>query len=321
MRECARPLTPLLRVVVAAALAWRCVLAAPAAGSSGHDPAAQTHDAGEGEHVDERRVFTVEDFARAGVRVLTAGPGEVDAALELPAEVRPNGDRVAHIAPRYSGIVREVRKYVGDPVRTGDVLAVVESDNLSTFEVRAALDGAVIEKHLTPGEAVGRDRPVFVIADLSSVWVDVSVPLSALPGVRVGLVVSIRAAHAGIESAGTVSYVTPVVDPTTRTATARVVLPNADRRWRPGTFATVTILSPVAAAVVIPHDAVQRIEERPTVFVVAGDRFEARPIVIGRAGRSTVEVTAGVRPGERYAAERSFLVKAELTKGQAGHHD
>lgn len=320
MRECARPRTPLFRVVVAAALAWRCVLAVPAAGSSEHDPAAQPH-AGDGEHAGERRVFTVEDFERAGVRVRTAGPGDVDAALEFPAEVRPNGDRLAHVAPRYSGIVREVRKYVGDSVRAGDVLALVESDSLSTFEVRAAFDGTVIEKHLTPGEAVGRDRSVFVIADLSSVWVDVSIPLSALPVVRVALAVGIRAAHAGLESAGTISYVTPVVDPTTRTATARVVLPNADGRWRPGTFATATILSPVAVAVAIPHDAVQRIDERPTVFVVAGDRFEARLIAIGRAGRSTVEVVSGIRPGERYAAERSFLVKAELTKGEAGHHD
>jgi len=271
------------------------------------------------EHEAEQRIFSVRDFENAGVRLLTAGAGDVDAAVELPGEVRPNGDRIAHLAPRFSGIVREVRRYVGDHVRAGDVLAVVESENLSTFEVRSAFDGTVIEKHITPGEAVTRDRPVYVVADLSTVWVDISIYHTAVTEVHVGQSVGIRAAQGKLDATGTISYVTPVVDPATRTATARIVLPNPDGRWRPGLFVTATILTPVRAATVIPHDAIQTVEGKPSVFVAEGERFEPREVVIGRMGRTNVEVISGLGAGERYAAERSFLVKAELTKGEAGH--
>jgi cobalt-zinc-cadmium efflux system membrane fusion protein len=278
------------------------------AGEPGHD---------DGDH--DHKAFSVEEFERAGVGLRVSGPGTVDAFIELPGEVRENGDRIAHLAPRYAGIVREVRKYVGDQVRSGDVLAIVESENLSTFEVQSAFDGVVLEKHITPGEAVTRERPVYVVADLSSVWVDISVYHTALPEVSVGRPVEIRAPHEQLATTGTVSYVTPVVDPATRTATARVVLRNPDGAWRPGMFVSASILTPVEGAIVIPHDAVQRVGGEPTVFVVVDAHFVPRGVRLGHAGRNNVEVLMGLRAGERYAADRSFLVKAELAKGEAGH--
>ena len=135
--------------------------------------AADEHEHDHDDH--DEKGFTVADFERSGVRLVTAGPGEIDLGVELPGEVRPNADRIAHVAARFPGIVREVRKHVGDTVKAGDVLAVVESEHLASFEVRAAFDGTVIDKHIAPGEAVDRDEPAFIIADLSTVWVTISV--------------------------------------------------------------------------------------------------------------------------------------------------
>lgn len=273
------------------------------------------------EHESEARSFSVEDFERAGVRLTTAGPGQVDLGIELPGEVRPNADRIAHIAPRFPGLVREVRKHIGDTVKAGDVLAIIESENLSPFELRAAFDGTVIDKHIAPGEAVTREEAAFIVADLSSVWVMVSVYQNALQQVRTGQPVRIVASHGGEEAEGRVSYVSPVVDQATRTATARVVLPNPDGAWRPGLFVTATVLNPVAAPVVIPRRAVQTYEGRSTVFVADDEHFSPRVVALGRVGRTRVEVTSGLAPGERIADERSFLVKADLAKGEAEHED
>jgi membrane fusion protein, heavy metal efflux system len=282
--------------------------------------AAQEHEH-DHEHDDhDEKAFTVADFERSGVRLATAGPGEIDLGVELPGEVRPNADRIAHVAARFPGIVREVRKHVGDAVKAGDVLAVVESEHLASFDVRAAFDGTVIDKHIAPGEAVDRDEPAFIIADLSTVWVTISVYQSALADVRIGQPVVIEASHGSLEATGRVAYISPVVDQATRTASARVVLPNPDGAWRPGVFVTATIFNPVAAAVAVPRRAVQTMDGRSVVFVAEGDRFTPHEVVLGRVGRTKTEIVSGLAPGDRVADERSFLVKAELAKGAAEHH-
>jgi cobalt-zinc-cadmium efflux system membrane fusion protein len=263
--------------------------------------------------------FSIPEFERFGVRLATAGPGTVDVGVELPAEVRPNADRIAHIAPRFAGVVREVRKRVGDRVRAGDVLALIESEHLSTFELKAAFDGVVVDKHVAPGEAVTREQPAFIVADLSTVWVSVSVYQAALPQVHVGQPVVVTASDGSTTATGTVSYVAPIVDQATRTAIARIELPNPDGAWRPGLFVTATVFDPAEAPVVVPRHALQTLAGRAVLFVADAGRFAARPVTVGRVGRTTAEITAGLSAGERYAADRAFLVKAELAKDEAGH--
>ena len=276
---------------------------------------------GSEEHEDDtpERQFTVDDFVRDGVTVISAGPGTVDLGVELPGEVRPDADRIAHIAPRFPGIVREVRVHAGDRVRGGDVLAIVESEHLSKFEIRAAFDGTIIDKHIAPGEAVGHDDTAFIVADLSAVWVILDVYQEALPLVAVGRPVHIVTSHGDLAADGVVSYVSPIVDQATRTAQARVVLPNGDGRWRPGLFVTATVQDPVSVAIVAPRGAVHTFEGRPTVFAIEGNRFVARPVTLGQTGRTRVEIRDGLVAGDRIADAGSFLVKAELAKGDAGH--
>src|SRR5262249_5078343 len=156
---------------------------------------------------------------------------------------------------------------------------------------------------------------------LSTVWVDVSIYQKALPQVRLGHAVVLESSDGSAEAQGTVSYVTPVVDQATRTATARVVLPNPDGAWRPGVFVTATVYDPVAAAVVVPRRALQQLDGEAVVFVVDGDHFVPRRVTVGRVGRSRAEIVAGLSPGDRFADEQSFLVKAELAKGEAAGHE
>lgn len=262
--------------------------------------------------------FTVADFQRFGVGVGTAAAATIDLTLELPGEVRPNADRIAHLAPRFPGIVREVRKRIGDPVRAGEVLAVIESENLSSFEMKAALDGVVIARHITPGEAALRERTAFIVADLSTVWVEVSVYQAALPRVAVHQPVRVSGRD-GLEAEGAISYVAPIVDQATRAAAARVVLANPDGRWRPGLFVTVAVQREVEADLAVPRRALHQLEGDTVVFAVEGDRFVPRPVRLGAVGWSRAEIVAGLRPGDRYADEKSFLVKAELAKGEGGH--
>lgn len=281
----------------------------------GHTSSVEDRDEEEAEG--EGRTFSVEDFEKAGVGLAVAGPGEIDVVTTLPGEVRPNLDRVAHIAARFPGIVGDVRKNLGDQVRAGEVLATIESEQLSTYELRAAFDGTIIEKDVAPGEVITQDRAAFVLANLSAVWVTIRVFQEALPFVRVGQRVLVTTVEGGPEAEGKLSYLSPVVEGPARTATARVVLPNPDGAWRPGLFVTAHLLDPVGVSVAIERRAIQTFDGKPTVFVVDGERFAPREVSLGRAGRTRVEVLSGLSPGERYADTRSFLVKAELGKGEA----
>lgn len=292
-----------------AAIALALLLAAGAAGAT------DDHD----EHDDAPAHFAVADFERFGVTFATAGPGMVDAGVELPGEVRPNPERTAHLAPQFRGKLREVRAQVGDAVRAGQVLAVVETDTLTPYPLAAPFDGVVVDRHAVAGETAGPERTLFVIADLSSVWVEINVYQRDLAAVRVGERVRIEAGAGIGDGEGSISYVSPVLDQATRTAIARVVLANPDGRWRPGLFVTARILDPQPAAVVVPRSALQRIDGRTVVFVVHDDEAEPRPVRVGRTGRRQAEIVAGLAAGERYASDGTFLLKAELTAGGDAH--
>lgn len=258
----------------------------------------------------------------AAIEVAEVGPGAIDSGIELLGEVRPNGDRLANISPRFPGLVREVRKNVGDHVAVGDVLAVLESsDSLAPYSMQTLIDGVILEKNLTRGEAVDRDDQVFVVADLGSVWVDLSVYQQDLDRISIGQRVRIHSVSEGPDAEGEISYLTPSVDQVTRTATARVVLGNPERKFRPGMFVTAQTLDASKATVVISRNAVQTLEGRAYVFVETISGFDVRAVTLGREGNSRVEVIAGLTQGERIAVNNTFRLKAELAKAEAEDDD
>lgn len=304
---------------------WAVLLACLACGSAPDGPSAgQESEHAESGHEEELVRLAPETLEEFGIEVATAGPGVVERSVSLPAEVRPNQDRLAHIAPRFAGIVREVRADIGDAVKAGQVLAVVESEALAPFPLKTLIDGVVIQKHITRGEPVSREQAAFVVADLRDVWVDISVYQKDLAEVEVGQLVHVSAGHGLHQAEGRISYLSPVVDEATRTATARVVLPNPEGRWRPGLFVATRIRTvETEVPVAIPRTAIQEMGDEMVVFVETPDGFAPRPVALGRRGEEHVEVTAGLAPGERYVARGGFTLKSELARetfsGGHGH--
>jgi len=355
------------------------------------------HEAGEaadGEHEEGRIKLSAAALKNAELELLAAGPGEVNVTLSLPGEVSLNQDTLAHVTPRVPGTAREVKKQVGELVKKGDLLAILDSrdlaeaqreflatkerlalakvtmeraeslkrENISAekdylaakqalaeteidhrsatqklgaigggagggYALLAPSPGTIIEKHVSVGEVLGETTRAFTIADLSTIWVNVTVYAKDLPRVAVGQTAEVRAEGIAAPAHGTIVYLGQVVGEQTRSATARVVLKDPGAGWRPGLFATAEVtVDHVSAAVAVSDGALQSVEGKDTVFVQEGDAFEARPVKVGRRGRSTderlgqvVEVLEGVKSGERYVSKNSFLLKAELGKSEAGH--
>ena len=331
--------------------------------------------------------------AAAGVAIETAAAASIRSSLQLPGEIRLNEDRTAHIVPRVAGVVENVSADLGQPVKKGQVLAVLSSvtlseqrselqaarkrlelarttyarekklweekispqqdvqqaqqamreaeiavananqklaalgasasasgSALSRYELRAPFDGMVVEKHIALGESVKEDTNVFKISDLSTVWAEMNISARDLPRVRVGGKVQVRATAFDAKAVGTVSYVGSLIGEQTRTARARVTLPNPDLAWRPGLFVNVEVVSDESTVpVAIASEALQTVEDRPVVFLRVPGGFVPQPVQVGRSDGKRVEITSGLKAGAPYAAAGSFVVKAEQGKGTASH--
>jgi len=191
---------------------------------------------------------------------------------------------------------------------------------LGRYELRAPFDGMVVEKHISLGESVGEAVNVFTISDLSTVWAEISVAANNLNLVRIGEPVTIRSSAFDQTASGTVSYVGSLIGAQTRTATARVTLTNPQRVWRPGLFVNVELVSSEAdAPVTVAADAVQTVEERPTVFLKVPGGFMPQHVQTGRSDGKRIEIVDGLKPGAAYAASGSFVIKSQQGKSSATH--
>jgi cobalt-zinc-cadmium efflux system membrane fusion protein len=274
------------------------------------------------EHAADRILISDVKLAAAGVVLAEAGPATLSDTLQFNGLLRANQEAVVQVTPRFPGIVRAIRKRIGDPAAKDESLASIESNqSLTVYELKAPISGTVIERQISLGEYASEQKPAFVVADLSSIWVDLSIYRQDLKRVRIGDEVLIDPEDGGGEIKGSISYVAPVGASDTQTALARVVLPNSDGRLRPGLFVTARlVLAKRNVAVAVRVGAIQTLENKTVVFVREnGDKIEARPIQLGETDQTFIEIKAGLSAGEHYVSENSFVVKAEMAKGEGDH--
>lgn len=260
-------------------------------------------------------------IAAAGIELLTVKAGVLRDSLTLNGIVTPNQETLVQVTPRFPGIVSEIRKRVGDRVEKGEVLARIESNqSLTVYEMKAALSGTVIERQIAVGEYASEQKAAFTVADLSTVWVDLSISGRDLPRAKIGDTILINAGDGTEPVEAKLSYISPVSNADTQSVLARAVVTNDPLRLRPGLFITARlILGAKEAPLVIRTSALQTIENRTVVFVKNGEKFEPRDVELGDRDAEQVEVLFGLVEGDVYAGKNSFVIKAELAKGSATH--
>ncbi len=188
------------------------------------------------------------------------------------------------------------------------------------YELRSPLGGVIIQKHLSIGEAVKNDDAIFLLADLSEVWANIAIPVRDLKSVNLGQSVAVKDENLKIEAKGKLTYLDSIIDKKNRTVTGRVVISNPKLEWRPGAFVSLELLlDERAVPIAVSTQAIQTIRDWSVVFVKYGNFFEARPLELGQNDGDWVEVLQGLSAGESYAAQNSFVVKAEIEKSSAVH--
>ncbi len=403
------------RIAIIAVVLAVCLLGYLTVHNTAHDNPEHDHtqhaatpyapDAHEGYGEDENQgqaiELTPEEIRQIGLETAVASPGTVDIHINLTGEIRVNQDRMAHVVPRVEGVVTEVNKKLGDTVKAGEVIAVIESRELADakagylaavercemaklsfdreeklwkekisseqdyldkkqalteaciekraveqklhaigfdesylkkltgepeqlltiFEIKAPFKGTIIEKHIVLGELVGTESAVYIVADLSSVWVDLQVYPKDLKYVREGQKATISADSEIPDAAGIISYVGPIVGTQSRTALARVELPNESGVFRPGLFINArAAVSKTQAKVVVPKNTVQSLEGRKCVFIKDDHGFEPSFIEIGLENTTHVEVLSGLTAGQEYVTKGAFALKSKIVTSTLDSH-
>ncbi|MCW5980033.1 MAG: efflux RND transporter periplasmic adaptor subunit [Bryobacteraceae bacterium] len=197
-----------------------------------------------------------------------------------------------------------------------------ESQRLDSEEtlipIVAPASGTLLQRNVTPGTVVEPSAPLFVITDLSTLWMIAAVNEEHLAKLRTGMPARVFVqAYPDRPFPGRVVRLGEELDPTTRTIMARVELPNGGGLLKPEMYATAELdLGGSRPAIFLPHTALQELGGDTVVFIRRGeDRFEARPVATGRSIGAEQEILRGVRPGESVAVGGSFILKSQLLRG------
>jgi cobalt-zinc-cadmium efflux system membrane fusion protein len=197
--------------------------------------------------------------------------------------------------------------------------AGVGAGGLNRIGVVAPIAGQITARPVVLGQTVAADSELFRVSNLSRVAVTVS--LSPADAARIKVGTSVEITSGGRRAAAQVSFVSPVLDETTRLATVIAIIDNRAGQWRVGEPVTAILQLPGegGGSVSVPSNAIQTVENRQVVFVRTAEGFKAVPVTLGSSGAGTVVVTSGLTGREEIAGQGSFTLKAELGKGEAEH--
>ncbi len=205
------------------------------------------------------------------------------------------------------------------------VAALKQAEQIDpNFAVPAPISGVVLSRSTNLGLVVNPTQELFTVADLSTVWVMASLNEMDFAAVRVGSTASVTApAYPGRVWKGRVKYIQPQVDPTTRTAQARIEVSNPGESLRIEMYVDVDFASKGALGPVVPEVAVQSIGGRQVVFLPIKDSegsFVLRNVRLGPPANGYYPVLEGLKEDDKVVTEGSFILKAEAVRQHPEFH-
>jgi cobalt-zinc-cadmium efflux system membrane fusion protein len=200
------------------------------------------------------------------------------------------------------------------------VPGVASAKQLSVHTIRSPIAGAIIEKNVASGQAVQSTDRLFVVADLSALYAEVTIPAQSIASVQEGQAVRVVSDVLTSEVQGRLTYVGPLLGEQTRSAKGRILISNPDGNWKPGLFVKAHVVQEeMNVPLAVKASALQTFRDWDVVFLQVGTTFEIRPLELGRRDQEWVEVLSGISPGDRYVTKNSFVVKADVEKSGATH--
>ncbi len=210
-------------------------------------------------------------------------------------------------------------------MKSNEARVAAAQSRLSDTYIRAPFTGHVGLRRVSVGALINPGTLVTTLDDTSTIKVDFSVPEAEVGALKAGQAVVARTnAYPGRQFTGRVISVDSRVDPSSRSVTVRAAVPNPDLALKPGMFLTVALSQDQRPALVIPEEALVPEQARQFVYVVRGEVVEKREVTLGRREPGFVEITDGLRAGDRVVTEGTLklrdgvLVREAEAPGAAG---
>lgn len=265
--------------------------------------------------------LTKEQLEHVEIKTEPIALGSIETTLKAAGRVSENLNKTAKVASTLEGRLIKLNADLNDRVKAGDVLALVQAPELlgKPLELKAPIDGVIIDRKSAPGELVGKDKETYTISDPTDLWVIAEVKERDVGAVKVGQDATFSVlAYPGESFRGIVVRLGNQVEAESRTLEVRIEVNNTDGRLKPGMFADVEITTTILGdTIVIPDTALQTDEESQIVFVALDEnKFQKRVVKLGMEQRGRVQVLEGLKVREKLVIEGSFILKSEMLKGE-----
>lgn len=273
------------------------------------------------------------DLVKKGATLATVRAVDVASAQAKLTDARTSRLQAEREAERARRLVTEGAGSEAERLKTESALELARAEEIranaalaaiggaagtATFNVKSPIDGTVVERNVAVGSQISdaADKPLLIVADLSKVWVLADVYEQDLPFVKKGQPVVVRVlAFPERTFDGTLSYVAEVLDPNTRSATARVELDNREGLLKPGMMARVEARGISRGTVTIPSSALLARRDQFFVFVKRADgAYEQREVNVAEHHGQHATLLSGLRLGEEVVVEGGILLDAEANE-------
>jgi cobalt-zinc-cadmium efflux system membrane fusion protein len=177
----------------------------------------------------------------------------------------------------------------------------------------APIGGEIVERDVAPGQLLQAGiTQAFIISDMSSVWVLANVYQSDMAAVHVGDQVAVQTDSYPDKFQGKISFISPALDPNTRTLQARIIVENPGEKLKNNMYVTATVNAGVEQnAIAVPDSSVLRDDEnQPFVYVATGsNQFGRRSVEIGQSEAGKTQILKGLSPGDRVVGDGSLFLQ------------
>lgn len=287
------------------------------------EPASSEAEAPEAAHEENVVTLTKQNLEHVEIKTETVKLGSIDTTIKAAGRLSENLNKTAKVASTLEGRIIKLNFDLNDRVKAGDVLALIQTPELlgKPLELKAPIDGVIIERKSTVGELVDKVSAIYTISDPADLWVIAEVKERDIAAVKIGQDATFKVlAYPGEEFHGKVVRLGNQIEADSRTLEVRIETDNADGKLKAGMFADVEITTTIMKdIIVIPDTALQSDGDQQVVFVVIGEnKFEKRVVTLGMEQRGHVQILDGLKVGDQIVTEGSFILKSELLKGELG---
>lgn len=287
------------------------------------EPASSEAEAPEAAHEENVVTLTKQNLEHVEIKTETVKLGSIDTTIKAAGRLSENLNKTAKVASTLEGRIIKLNFDLNDRVKAGDVLALIQTPELlgKPLELKAPIDGVIIERKSTVGELVDKVSAIYTISDPADLWVIAEVKERDIAAVKIGQDATFKVlAYPDEEFHGKVVRLGNQIEADSRTLEVRIETDNADAKLKAGMFADVEITTTIMKdIIVIPDTALQSDGDQQVVFVVIGEnKFEKRVVTLGMEQRGHVQILDGLKVGDQIVTEGSFILKSELLKGELG---